>query len=223
MSPAEKGLPTYMSSRIKFLVALCFSGAIAAIGAPIVVAATKDKDDNVSPASTKVTATSMKTVLSATIIVNGKKIPVTSTCTSSSTTGITPKKGLGPWTTSDPSFSGCTDNLGGTDTVNTTGTWTVTFIDARKDENKEGPDSLKLKVPKAGVTITSSAFKRCTITVAPKAAVSLKGTYDDAGTLGFSSAPAPFATSSGCPGGAQTGTAKFTAAYALKPAIKDVS
>ena len=207
-----------MSRRFRSLVAVCVAGALSAIAAPIVVAAGGDKDDNVSPASTPVTASSTHTVFKAVI----DKIPVTSTCGQSSTRGTTPPKGLGPWVTSDPTFKKCHDNVfKKTDIVKTSGTWTVTFKDASGDEGGEGQDYLILTVPQAGATITPTGDPQCTITVAPSAPAMLKGKYDDAGKLDFKVAPLPFATNSGCPGGVQNGTGTFTATYKLKPPIKD--
>lgn len=177
-------------TRKRLAIVLSATAAIAALTTTTVLAA-GDTDDNISPPNTAFTATNSGNVtFSGTI--NG--VPVTVTCTTSMISGVTPATGLGPKDISDPTFTGCTDSLGGNDTVKTNhnnGSWQLTFIDvANEAENPDASepntgDSLKLGIPKAGATVVSSVLSTCTITVAPTAPTSITGAYDDMTTVKF--------------------------------------
>jgi hypothetical protein len=206
--------------RIKFSLAFSAIAALAAWGAPALLAATGDTDDSISPASTAFTARSSSVTVSATV----SGITVTATCTASSISGKTPASGLTKFTISPPTFQNCTDNVGGTDTVTTSGTWKLKFHDAANDETAEAPgDKLMLTIPLAGATLTSTAAPGCVITLAPTKAATVSASYDDVSTAKFSKAKVPFSTSSGCPGGAQTGTGQLTGKYVSSPGFHDVS
>jgi hypothetical protein len=196
-------------------------GVLAAVITPVVMAATGDTDDSISPASTLV-KTALKSGTTTSFTLTRNNTTVTQHCTASSTSGKTPATGLGPATIAPPSFTGCTDNIG-SDTVKTTGTWKLTFIDVASDETAEkAGDKLKITMPKGGATVTLNYAPTCTITAAPTAPVSVTGAYNDAGTLTITNASVPVALSTGC-GPPSTATAKFTATYVLTPGIHDVS
>ena len=213
-----------MTGRSKrFLLACSLVAALAVWGAPTLLAATGDPDDNISPAKTAFKI-NLKTGTTSTLSATVGGVPVTSTCQTSADTGKTPATGLTAFTIGRPAFSNCTDNLGGTDTVTTSGTWTMSFKDAANDEAGELPgDKLTLNVPIGGATLTSSAASGCVITLAPVKKVSLTAAYDDVSTAKFTNAKVPFSASAGCPGGATTGTASFNATYVSTPGFKDIS
>jgi hypothetical protein len=202
------------------------AGVIAGVTAPIVIAA-GDTDDHISPANTAVTASLKKgtaSVLKGTV----DNIGVTLTCKVSTTSFTTPKSGLPTVTMPPPTFSSCTDNASGTDTVKTNqtnGHWTITFLDAANDETTgevtgaTSGDKIKIGIPKAGVTIVSSFLPTCKITVAPNAAASVTGTYNDINTLTIKNAAVPTG-GTGCTTGA-TGTQ--TSTYVATPGVHDVS
>jgi hypothetical protein len=202
-------------------------GVAVAVIAPAVIAATGDTDDSVSPASTLVT-TKVKTGTKTTFLAEIGAFTVTQHCTGSSTTGTTPAHGLG-MVVAPVSFTGCSDSLGGTDTVKTTGTWRVTFVDAPNDETTEPPggassgDKLRITVPEKGATVVSSFDPECLITVAPTKAASVTGAYNDINTLTISKAAVPISLAAACPGGAKTENATFTATYTVSPGVHDVS
>jgi hypothetical protein len=207
-------------------------GVMAAVVTPVVIAATGDTDDHISPASTVVKA-ALKTGTKTTFTGTVGGIAVTQHCTGSSTSGKTPATGLGPFTTSPPTFTGCTDSLGGTDTVKTNatnGAWKITFLDkasevetAAEGTGSTSGDKIRITIPIKGATLTSSAAPTCTITVAPTAKANVTGAYNDINTLTITNAPVPAATSAGCPGGAGTTTGHFSATYVLTPKMHDVS
>jgi hypothetical protein len=212
-----------MPKRVKqYGLALVGVGVAVAVIAPAVIAASTDTDDFVQPGSTLVTTSlkpGTKTVFTA--VVAG--VTVIQRCTASSTSGTTPLHGL--VTTIKPvSFSNCTDNLGGTDHVTTSGVWHLTFHDAANDEAAEAPgDKLTVTVPVKGAVVTSTAAPGCTITVAPTVAAHTTGKYDDVSQLTVTGAPVPVALSSGCPGGAATTTAHFFGTYIFTPGVHDAS
>jgi hypothetical protein len=214
-----------MSRRIKFGLAIGATSLVAAVGAPVVLAA-GDTDDNLSPANTTVkialkagTKTTFKGTLGTTA--------VTSTCTASTTSFKTPAKGLGPVNAATPTFTGCTDNLGGKDTVTANsknGSWAEKFVDAANDEAAEkSGDKTQLRIPKAGATVVSSLLPTCVITVAPNGPATITAAYNDVNTSTFTNATLPVSTSAACPGGAKTGTATFSATYVSAPGVKDAS
>jgi hypothetical protein len=128
------------------------------------------------PAGTVVTG-NLKSGTDMTFVghINGLAITVTcTTFTGSATAPPTPSKTVdlnGP-----PTVSGCTDSLTGTDTVktnSTNGPWEL---------KSSGKKKVSLIIPKAGATFTSSFLPSCTVTAAPKKAVTVKGTYDGTST-----------------------------------------
>jgi hypothetical protein len=111
---------------------------------------------------------------------------VTITCTTFTFTGTIPASGLTiqPKRQEGPTISGCKDSMGGTDTIsgpNVNGPWDLTEIDAAKETATEPNtgDGMSLTVPKGGATVTSTALKGCTVTLAPKVASSIIGVYND--------------------------------------------
>lgn len=211
-------------TKTRLAIVLTAAAAVAALTTTTVLAAA-DSDDNISPPSTAYTANNSGNVtFSGTI--NG--LPVTVTCTTSTISGTTPATGLGPGPIADPTFSGCTDNLGGNDTVKTNhinGSWQITFIDvANEAENPDAPepntgDSIQLGIPKAGATVVSSVLPTCTITVAPTAPTSITGAYDDISTVKFSNQSIP-TSGTGCTTSANS---TMNGTYVSSPGFHDVS
>jgi hypothetical protein len=217
-----------MRRRVKQSVVLVVGvGVLAAVIAQAVVAQTGDTDDNVSPANTLIKG-SLKPGTETTLTGTVDGATVTEHCKVSTTSGKTPATGLGPAPISPATYSGCTDNLNGTDTIKTTGVWRLTGIDAPNDEANEvvgsaSGDRIRIIIPVKGATVVSSAEPGCTLTAAPTKAAAVSGAYNDINTLTIKNNPLPFSTSAGCPGGAVTGTGHFSATYVLTPGIHDVS
>jgi len=157
-------------SRTKFVI-------MAAVAVAGVLGTASLAFGSVAPGTT-VTGHSGNTTFAGTI--NG--VPITVTCTN-----FTDKVKI---TSSDkttvsippPTINGCTDTLGGTDTIKTSGKWEFKV-------NSAGTQ-LTLVIPKAGATFNSSVLSSCTITAAPTKAVNVVGKYSSsAGTDTVSSAP----------------------------------
>jgi hypothetical protein len=215
---------TKMSKR--FAIVLSAVAAATAVITATALAAS-DTDDNIVPANTSFTATNSGSVtFTATI----NTISVTTTCTTANISGTTPGSGLSG-NINDPTFSGCTDNRGGTDTVkanHNNGSWTLTFVDSTNEtenpDSAEGAgttgDGLQLGIPKAGVTVTSTALFGCTITGAPTAPASITATYDDVNTATFSGVNIPISGSGTCSTGP---TSTFTGKYVSNVNIHDAS
>lgn len=160
---------------------------------------------------------------------------LTMTCTKSATTFVlsTDETGLGPFPLKKPpTFTNCTDNVGGTDTVKGTGTWTTTYNNAGTDGISG--NSISITIPSNGQTITSTAFPNCTLTISPGAATTVTGAYNNAGLLTFTNQSIPYsAAGAGCPGGPTSGTGTFstvlgsgqtgTPGYLVSPAIYGVA
>lgn len=208
----------------KMLVATASATVILGVAATTVIAATGDTDDHFSVAGgTTITGalkTGTKMILSGTI--NG--IPITVNCTTFTATGKAPAKGLSV-AIAPPTIKGCTDTLGGKDTVitnQTNGKWKVAEVDAPNDESATEPnptgDKLKLTIPKAGATFSSSLVPGCTITAAPTVASSVSGTYDDTSTGKVTNSPIPV-SATGC----SATTATVSATVILSPGVHDVS
>jgi hypothetical protein len=165
------------------------TGAVATVAAlammtPGAFAVSKYK---LSPPSTNVTG-SLKsgTHLTAAGTIDGFAITVT--CTSVGVAGKTPADGMVIKASSKPTITGCTDSLGGTDTVTTAGTWKVKWF---------SPTKAAVIVPKDGGTFTSTLVSGCTVTLAPSGAAKLAGSYTNDNTLTVSGAALPV-TGSGC-------------------------
>lgn len=188
-----------------------------------VVFAQGDTDDSISPPNTSFTATATNVVIK--IKVNG--ITVTVTCKSVTISGTTPASGQGPVNITKLSFTGCTDNAGGTDTVktnNTNGSWQLTFIDsiATGEETQTEPntgDSMGVTIPKAGATLTSTVLSGCTVIVAPNGPVTTVGSYDDMNTLSFNNSVSIPAQGVGC----SVSSITITATFKFTPGLHDVS
>jgi hypothetical protein len=109
-----------------------------------------------------------------------ESLPITVSCktfaasgTTTSTTLLNVKVTL----TKSPTISSCKDSDGGTDTVKTSGKWTV-------EETKSGKTTyLTLTIPKGGATFSSTLLTGCTIDAAPSTAAPVKGTFVSSGTL----------------------------------------
>jgi hypothetical protein len=146
-------------------------------------------------------------------------LPVTVTCTTFTGSGKVPSTGL-TVSLAAPKISGCTDSLGGTDTVKTTGTWKLTEVDAANDETATEPntDKVKLTVPKAGGSFSSSIVNGCTVTAAPTGPASITGSYNDKGTDTVKNASIPV-SGSGC----AASTSAVTATVVLSPGVSDAS
>jgi hypothetical protein len=208
-----------------FVLAMGSVIVLAAVGAPVILAA-GDADDNIAPPGSYQTISSSSTTLVAPIT-GGPTL--TSTCTFSKDIIQTPNTGLTYFSSLRPQFSRCTDSLGGKDTVTVTqtGVWAGRFVDAAGDETATEPnvDSFRLIVPKAGVTITSSAAPTCLFTLSPAAPTVMASSYDDgAHTASFSGAAVPYSISgSGCPFAGATGSSSFSATYTASPGFADAS
>ena len=113
--------------------------------------------DQPRPASTSFTATNSGNVSKGKI--NG--LPVMVTCTGSKLNAKTRASGLTANLTSTPTFTGCKDNFGGTDTITTSGTWSMTLIDnagATASEPNAG-DRLTFNIPAGGAKFMSSLLR----------------------------------------------------------------
>lgn len=133
-----------------------------------------------SPAKTPVTA-SLPAATTFHIDFGGATVD----CTAATFAGITPKAGLVlPLPAAGDSIFGCTDSLGGTETVTVQGAWKLVFF---------GPKRAKLVIPQGGATIISTLG--CTNTLSPSASTALLGSYG-AGT--FSLATSYVVDSSTC-------------------------
>jgi len=160
------------------------------------------------PASTAITAAlASGTKLTAAGAIDG--VTITVSCTSLTASGKTPANGLSATITGAPVFSGCTDSLGGADTVNTNttnGKWSIALASSGKTGT--------LDIPKGGVTFSSNVLPSCVVTLAPSAAAKVKATYNDVNTATFKNATV--ATSgSGC----TTTSAKIDSTVVLTPGV----
>lgn len=176
----------------KSVLVLGAAAAVVALTAATALAA-GDSDDSLSPANTSFTVSNSGNVKFAGTI-NG--INVTVTCTSVTLGAKTRASGLTADVTSDPAFSGCTDTFGGTDTVTSSGTWTLKEVDAASDAHGTEPntDQLTINVPQGGATFASTVLPGCTITAN---ASSPTGSFNDTNTATFSGASISV-TGSGC-------------------------
>lgn len=96
-------------------------------------------------------------------------VGVTVSCSTFIATGTVPAKGLVVTLSSPPTISGCSDNLGGTDTVTTSKSgWKL-------EANKTGTTATLVQ-PKKSATFTSTALSSCTVTAGPS---KIAGSYND--------------------------------------------
>lgn len=145
-------------------------------------------------------------------------IPVTVTCTGFTGKGPVPATGLTVTLSAPPTFSGCTDSLGGTDTITTNqtnGKWKLAEVDSATETTTEPNtgDKARLTIPKAGATFSSSLVSGCTITVAPTAAHSVTGSYNDSSTATVKNQSIPV-SATGC---SSASTSTVTATIVLSP------
>jgi len=194
-----------MSSYKKILVVLMGVGMTAAVAVPSAYAARP----NTLPAGTVVTG-NLKSGTDMTFAGDIDSVPITVSCKTFTATGKVPKKTSYTFTLSKaPTISGCTDSLGGTDTVKTNsthGSWSLKV-------SKTSPYSLTLNIPKAGATFVSSIESGCTITAAPTGVAGVKGSYDGTSTDTVKNAVIP-TSGSGC----TSTSAKTSAIVVLSPA-----
>jgi hypothetical protein len=130
-------------------------------------------------------------------------IPITVSCTSFSASGTVTKASNTLPLSAPPSISGCTDSTGGTDTINTSGTWKITIAST----------TMTLVAPQAGATFKSSILSGCTITAFPSQPGKIKGAYNGKNTDTVKGASIP-TQGSGCTSTA----AKTSAKVVLHPA-----
>lgn len=197
----------------KLAVAAAAATALAGLAATTALAA-GDSDDNISPASTSFTASNSGSVTFSVSIL-GTNVIVT--CTSSSISAKTPASGLALTLPSPPTFSGCTDNHGGTETVTTSGTWKLVFVDAANDESQAEPnsgDSLSLSIPAGGAKVTSSLLPSCPVT---NSAATVTAAYNDTNTATFTNQKIP---GSAC---GISATANFSGKYVTSINVSDGS
>ena len=150
---------------------------------------------------------------------------VTVTCTNDTAGGNSIGSGpdAGALAMSAPKFSGCTDSLGGTDTVTTKATgWTVSFVSDSADagcpagtgnDEAGGSDCVVIGVPQNAATIVLGSVG-CSLTIQPGGATTVGATMADAGgktkdSFTLNSQPLTF---SGC---GTSGSATFSGTYTL--------
>ena len=189
-----------LTATVAGAAALATAPAVFASGAHLSPANTVITGSLVGPANSNCTNSGQICLyLAATV----DSLPLQTTCTGLLASGKTPAAGLTVKLSKPPTFSGCTDNFGGTDTVKTSGTWKLVA-------NSTGTQ-IKLVIPVKGASFTSSAVGGCTIIAAPTKATSIAGSYDNVNT--WSIKTASFAASgNGC---SVTGS-KATAAATVK-------
>jgi hypothetical protein len=130
-----------------------------------------------SPPNTLITASETSQHLTSKGTIDG--FPITVTCTTVTVKGKTPSDGLTIKASAPPTITGCTDSLGGTDTVktnSTNGAWKLTW---------SSPTAATMVIPKAGATFQSSFLgSACTIVIAPSATAKLKASFNNSTGVG---------------------------------------
>jgi hypothetical protein len=163
-----------MFTRAKKTVIVGVSAAAIVLGTTTAVYA------SVAPGTT-VTGTSSSTVFNGTI--DGVAISVT--CTNFTDSVVVPAGAKKTLDIPPATINGCTDTLGGTDTIKTNdkdGKWEL--------KTNGAGTKLTLVIPEKGATFTSSVLSGCKITAAPTAAVDVVGTYNSSnGTDTVTNAP----------------------------------
>jgi hypothetical protein len=166
---------------------------------------------NTLPAGTKVTG-SLKTGTKMVFDGHINGISVIVTCTKFYSTGTVPKAGATKINVSPPRITGCTDSLGGADTISdnsTNGKWSLTA-------NTTKPYTMTLTIPKAGAKFSSSVLPTCVITAAPSVADPVTGSYNSYNgqvTVTNGATNKIPTTGSGC----SSTTATITSVIVLKP------
>ncbi|HLI23957.1 MAG TPA: hypothetical protein VKU91_03315 [Acidimicrobiales bacterium] len=169
-----------------------------AIGAVVVVAATGmmapgafgASQYKLSPPSTVITASETSQHLTSKGTIDG--FPITVTCTTVTVKGKTPADGMVIKASVNPTITGCTDSLGGTDTVktnSTNGAWKLAW---------SSPTAAAVVIPKAGATFSSSFLgAACTIVIAPSGTAKLKASFNNStGVVTVTNQALPVAPSS---------------------------
>ena len=90
--------------------------------------------------------------------------------------------------------------------ISTSGTWKAAFKDALNDETQAEPntgDSISIKVPLSGATLSSSVDPSCVLTLDQTAVSKIKVAYNDRGkgTIAAGTVPGAVTAGSGCPSG----------------------
>ncbi|MGH9172589.1 MAG: hypothetical protein ACRD0Z_17270 [Acidimicrobiales bacterium] len=201
------------------VAALIVSGAIATAG----VASATPQATSATPHATGHFATPKAGTIVKGALKKGTKlvfrgtingIPITVSCTAFKANGKVPKTGL-TIGIPPPSITGCTDSLGGKDTIKdnaTDGTWRVTETIASSG------DKVSLVVPKAGATFTSTVVSGCKVTAAPTARAAIVGKYNNVNTATVSKAKIPV-SGKGCTATAAT----VTSTIIFTPDLKGVA
>lgn len=154
---------------------------------------------------------------------------LTVSCTAGSSSG----KSTGPAPDNSepmnaPSFSGCTDSNGGTDTVTTSGSWTSEFYSdtgssltgcpsgTGADDNGSTADCQTFTIPTGGVSIAISGGSSSGCTIKPTAGAVGGTVTDPTGSASSVAFNAPILyTTSGTNCGSSSGTGTFNATYDL--------
>jgi hypothetical protein len=153
--------------------------AVLGVGVALVVPATIGDAavSNTLPIHTTVTVT-LKPGTDLTLGGYINSVPVTVTCTGFSTSGITEDKPA--LKVSPPAISGCTDSLGGTDTI------TTSQGSVQQVWKFLAPDccQIEFRIPENGAVFSSTALGGCVVTWSPLINV-LQGTYNEINTFTF--------------------------------------
>ena len=139
-----------MKGRSRKFIAVCVAAALTIAVVPAVVVASIIT--NATAVAVNVTAKLNTNTVTQFTGTSGPLKGLTLTCTASSTGFTLSSKGtgLGPMPLTNPTFTGCKDSLGGTDTIksnSTNGSWTTTYVNAATATK---PDMIKIGIPKAG-------------------------------------------------------------------------
>jgi hypothetical protein len=191
-----------------------------------------DTDDSISNKGTTVsTALSGNLVINVMTNVFGN---FTATCTTVAASFKVPATGLKtnliPQSDGQPiDISGCTDSLGGTDTIATSGTWKLTFKDVVPEtETAKEPntgDKVQIGVPLSGASLSSSIDPACVLTLDTAVVSKLKINYNDkgTGTIPAGENPGTVTAGSGCPTGMTVTETLNAATLLLSTPVHDVS
>jgi hypothetical protein len=209
----------------KLAIVLTSAAALVALASP---AAFADAGDTLLPANTTFTVSNSTPVtLSGTVTVGFIPVTVTVTCpvndvTLTAMTGPASPGSLTATVTVDPTFTHCTDNQGGTDTVTTSGSWTLTNNDVGDPvaEPQASGDELVLGIPSGGAKFFSSALSGCTITA--NASTPTTSSFNDGSGTGasstsgtFTKAPVSVTGSGGCSASSSALSGTFQSATAI--------
>lgn len=155
-----------LSSGKKKILASAFAACTILGTSGAVLAVSSGAGASVKP-GTKIKGSSNDVQFQGTI--NGVQITVT--CTSFKDTATVTSGANKTLDIPAPKITGCTDTLGGTDTIktnSTNGKWELTTTNG---------STLTLVIPKAGAVFSSNVLSSCKITAAPTKAAKVTGTY----------------------------------------------